>query len=181
MISSVIFTLCRLLQILLLLPMVGMLGYFMHPYVQANETAPTWLMLMFIVSVIAAAWCLLTLFQFHSSYIHSLFVLLVDVAFFACFIAGVVLMDFVKNWNCVSGSVPVGVQLGDHNYSGGNSWSFSVKKNCTMLKVSWVFGIINIILFFITAVFAWQLHHRAHDRTAAPVHKDRTVRRRRWV
>jgi len=182
MISSVIFTLVRVLQILLLLPMVGMLGYFMHPYVQNNQTAPTWLLLMFIISVIACAWCLLTLFQFHKSYIHSLFVLVVDIAFFACFIAGVVLMDFVKNWNCVSGSVPVGFQVGNNNYSGGNNLSLTVKKSCTMLKVTWIFGIINIILFFVTAVFAWQLHHRSYDRAAAPV-KDRhhTSRRRRWV
>jgi len=176
-----VFTLCRILQILLLIPMVGMLGYFVHPYVQSNSNEPTWLLFTFIISILACAWCLVTLFQFHSSYMHSLFVLVIDVAFFACFIAAVVLMDFVKGWNCVSASVPVGVQLGNHNYSGGNSWSFQAKKTCTMLKVTWVFAIINIILFFLTAVFAWQLHHRAYDRTAAPVHKDRTTRRRRWV
>jgi len=179
MLSSVVFTLCRVLQILLLFPMVGMLGYFMHPYVQSHQDAPTWLLFFFIISILACTWCLVTLFQFHSSYIHSLFVLLIDVAFFACFIAAVVLSDFVKNWNCVSGSVPVGVQLGDHNYSGGNSWSLTVKKTCTMLKVTWIFGIINIILFFLTAIFAWQLHHRAYDRAAAP--KERVTRRRRWV
>jgi len=161
MLSSVIFTLVRILQILLLLPMVGMLGYFMHPYVQANQTASTWLLLMFIISVIGCAWCLLTLFQFHRSYIHSLVVLVVDIVFFACFIAGVVLMDFVKNWNCVSG--------------------LHVKKTCTMHKVTWVFGIINIILFFVTAVFAWQLHHRSSDRAAAPVKDRHAGRRRRWV
>jgi len=181
MLSSVIFTLVRVLQILLLLPMVGMLGYFMHPYVQANQTASTWLLLMFIISVIGCAWCLLTLFQFHRSYIHSLVVLVVDIVFFACFIAGVVLMDFVKNWNCVSGSAPVGVQLGDNNYSAGNNWSLHVKKTCTMLKVTWVFGIINIILFFVTAVFAWQLHHRSYDHAAAPVKDRHAGRRRRWV
>jgi len=161
MLSSVIFTLVRVLQILLLLPMVGMLGYFMHPYVQANQTAPTWLLLMFIISVIGCAWCLLTLFQFHRSYIHSLVVLVVDIVFFACFIAGVVLMDFVKNWKCVSG--------------------LHVTKTCTMHKVTWVFGIINIILFFVTAVFAWQLHHRSNDRATAPVKDRHAGRRRRWV
>jgi len=181
MLSSIIFTLCRILQILLLLPMVGMLGYFMHPYVQSNSDAPTWLLFMFIISILACAWCLITLFQFHTSYIHSLFVLVIDIAFFACFIAGVVLMDFVKGWNCVSASVPVGVQVGDHGWSGGNDWSLRAKRTCTMLKVSWVFGIINIILFFLTAVFALQLHHRSADRAAAPAYKERSPRRRRWV
>lgn len=180
MISSMMFTLVRVLQILLLLPMVGMLGYFIDPYVQNKTTAPDWLMLMFIISVIGAAWCILTLFQFHRSYIHSLFVLVIDIAFFACFIAGVVLMDFVKDYDCVDASVPVGVQIGDNNYSAGDRWSFSAKKNCIMLKVSWVFGIINIILFFVTAVFAWQLHRRSYDRASAPVAKE-TRRRRRWV
>jgi len=179
MLSSVIFTLCRILQILLLLPMVGMLGYFMHPYVQSHSNAPTWLLFFFIISILAAAWCLITLFQFHRSFIHSLFVLVIDVAFFACFIAAVVLTDFVKKWNCVSASVPVGIQLGNNNYSGGNNWSLTVKKSCTMLKVTWIFGIIDIILFFLTAVFAWQLHHRSYDRAAAP--KERVSRRRRWV
>lgn len=181
MLSGIVFTLTRLLQILLLLPMVGMLGWFINPYVQSGSSEPTWLLFMFVISILAAAWCLITLFQFHASYIHSMVVLLIDVAFFACFIAGVVLMDFVKHWNCVSANVPVGVQLGDHSWSGGNSWSANVKKSCTMLKVTWVFGIIEILLFFLTAVFAWGLHRRSFDHAGAPVYKERTVRRRRWV
>lgn len=72
------FVFWRFLEIITLIPIVGMLGYFVNGYVNANDLTPTYILLLFIVSVLALAWAIFTLFSYHRSSANARFVALVD-------------------------------------------------------------------------------------------------------
>lgn len=134
-----------------------MLSYFVHYYNVRNLLTPEPLLVLFIVSVLAAVWAIATLFTYHRSRQNSLFVAFIDLCFVGALIASVYLLRDIGNANCVnwhsSGST--------HDVTLGNWFGISftgvgvdVSKHCAMIKASWVFGIMNIIFFFFTACLA---------------------------
>ena len=125
---------------------------------------------LFIVSTLAGAWALVTLFRRESVRRNAAFVAFIDLCFFGAFIAGVYFLRGVTNTDCLSAS-------GGFSTSGGVSssgdtiyinplnidyapFSINANKTCTMLKASFAFGIINCILFFNSALMAMLLHRR---------------------
>lgn len=56
-----------------------MLGYFVNGYVNANQLTPNYILILFIVSVLALAWAIFTLFSYHRSSANALFVALIDI------------------------------------------------------------------------------------------------------
>ena len=134
--------------------------------------------LLFITSVLAAAWALATVLRRRSTRESAIFVALVDLAFVGTFIAAVYELRGIASASCsnfTAGSFYL--SLGPFGYIGRSSNSplaLNVNKTCAMLKASFAFGIINIILFFTTFILALFMHRRERD----VVVKETVVRRR---
>lgn len=60
------------------IPTMGMLAYFVNGYVNANQLTPNYILILFIVSVLALAWAIFTLFSYHRSSSNALFVAIID-------------------------------------------------------------------------------------------------------
>jgi len=155
-ISGLFFILLRIFEIIVTIPILGMLAYFVHGYVVSNQLTPTYILVLFIASVLAAAWAIATLFSYLQARRSALFVALVDLAFVGTFIAGVYLLRGIAGQNC-SNFTAGGFyfDLGPFGYYGRQSnspWALNVNKTCAMLKACFALAIIDIILFFMTFV-----------------------------
>lgn len=157
-ISSILLICFRVLELLITIPIIGMLAYFVHGYVVSNQLTPTYILVLFICSVLAGAWALFTLFHYLRSRDSALFVALIDLAFVATFIAGVYELRGIASANCTNftaGSFYFNLgPFGYYGRQGGSSWSLNTNKTCAMLKASFALGIIDILLFFITFLLA---------------------------
>lgn len=155
MLFGIFFAFWRFLEIITLIPTLGMLAYFVHIYASHNALTPNYILVLFIVSVLAAAWAIATLFTYHRSKSNSLFVSFVDLCFVGAFIAGVYELRFIAHANCtnVSSGATYGINFGD---VGVDVTGFHVKtdKVCALLKASFAFGIMNCIFFSITSLLA---------------------------
>ncbi|EEQ32776.1 hypothetical protein McanMca71_003360 [Microsporum canis] len=167
MFSSIFFICWRIGQLITLIPPIGMLSWFIDGFVKANIITPTYILVLFIVSVLGGVWVLETLFRFKNTKRSAIFVSFVDLCFFGSLIAGVYLLRDIANENCNNFSrSKFLLSLGPFGYYGqqqGNPLANDPNKVCSMLKASFAFGIINIISFFWTAVFAYFIsHHEEH-------------------
>jgi hypothetical protein len=133
-----------------------MLAYFVHIYASNNALTPTYILVLFIVSVLAAAWAICTLFTYHRSKSNSLFVAFIDICFIGALIAGVYELRGISGENCThftsGNSYQISGILGSATVNGLH---FSANKQCSMLKASFAFGIMNSIFFFITGLLAF--------------------------
>ncbi|KAJ6256865.1 hypothetical protein Dda_8735 [Drechslerella dactyloides] len=171
MLSAALFTGIRVMQIIIAIPIIGMLGWFVNPYVENKQNVPDGLLTLFIVSILACAWAIATLFQFHRYRdVTGPVIAVVDIAFVGAWIAGIYLNRGISDADCSSLSVPVAVRVGDNTYSAGNNWSASVNKSCAMFKASWVLSIIECILFFLTCLLSWTLYRSYRYETTRHVH-----------
>ncbi|KAF4594433.1 membrane-associating domain-containing protein [Ophiocordyceps camponoti-floridani] len=92
MIFALVFVCTRIAQIITLIPVMGMLSWFINIFVTANALTPDSLLILFVTSVLALAWAVFTLFSYHRSSANARFVALVDLAIFGTLIAAVVLL-----------------------------------------------------------------------------------------
>jgi hypothetical protein len=135
---------------------MGMLAWFVNGFNQVNALTPTSILLLFIVSVLALAWAIFTLFSYHRSSANARFVALIDAAFVGAFIAAVYYLRGVSDSDCTSLS-----RDGTHSTSAGGvtltypDLDLRTDKPCAMLKASWAFGIMNCIFFAWTAFVAF--------------------------
>lgn len=183
--SKLLFPIIRALEVITLIPIWGMLAYFVDKFGDSNQDVPADLLVLFIVSLIATFWAIISFFQFHRSMGLSLLVFIADMLILGALIAGVVLLRGIKDADCTAISVPVSGRWGDNDFSwdNGNGWDVSVKKECMMLKSAWALGIVNCVLFFISALVALMIYRRNERKavmTKGYVVDDRPVRRRRW-
>ncbi|KAJ5095956.1 hypothetical protein NUU61_005312 [Penicillium alfredii] len=178
MIGSVFFIFNRLVEIVFLIPIIGMLAWFVDGYLKANQLTPPFILVLFIVSVIAIFWAVDTLIRFSTTKRSAIFVAFVDLLFFGAFIAGVYQLRFIANADCGSwhgGSAWVSLgPFGSWGVHTENPLSYQLNKTCAMLKTSFALGIMETIFFFWTALLALFLHH-THRETVV---KETTVRRR---
>ncbi|KAK7716657.1 hypothetical protein SLS63_011082 [Diaporthe eres] len=138
------------------IPTMGMLAYFVDGYVKANQLTPNYILILFIVSVLALAWAIFTLFSYHRSSSNALFVAIVDLGFVGAFIAAVYYLRFIASANCTSiRGTSYDVSFGIFGSFNGNGIDVDTNKTCAMLKACFAFGIMNCIFFFFTAVLAW--------------------------
>lgn len=140
MISGLFFILTRMLEVITLIPIVGMLAYFVHLYVKVNALTPTDILVLFIVSVLALAWALATLLLYFSARHSAHIVAAFDLCFVGAFIAGVYLLRGPGTTNCGH----FDFYINDN----GTGFSFTDNKYCSMLKACFALGIIECILFF---------------------------------
>jgi hypothetical protein len=134
-----------------------MLAYFVHIYASANALTPNYILVLFIVSVLAAVWAIATLFTYHRSKSNALFVSFIDLCFVGALIAGVYELRDIAKFNCSSvdktGNPFFAVSIGDTGFS-LSGLDVTVDRTCAMLKACWAFGIMNCIFFFITSFLA---------------------------
>ncbi|KAF8442741.1 hypothetical protein BGX38DRAFT_1067915, partial [Terfezia claveryi] len=157
-----LFPFVRALQLLTLIPIWGMLAWFVHQYDKNSQSTPAEILVLFIASLAGTAWALVSFFQFHHSIGLSLLVFVMDMVILGGLIAGVVFLRSVRNQDCTVVSVPITVTWGDHSSSwdNGRGWDISFKKSCMMLKAAWALGIVDCVLFFISALLALFIYRR---------------------
>ncbi|KAH6847406.1 hypothetical protein B0I37DRAFT_144525 [Chaetomium sp. MPI-CAGE-AT-0009] len=157
MLFGIMFACWRFLEIVTLIPIMGMLAWFVNIHLEANIMTPTYILVMFIVSVLAVAWAVFTLFSYHRSSANAQFVALIDLGFVGALIAGVYYLRFIASADCTSiqpGStvyIDLGI-LGTGTFTGVH---VAINKSCSMLKACFALGIMNIVFFFVTAIMAW--------------------------
>ena len=153
-------------------------AWFVNGYLNANMLTPAYILVIFIVSVIAAFWALDTLIRFSTTKRSALFVAFVDMLFFGAFIAAVYELRFIANANCVhwdGGSVYISLgPFGEYGAQINNNLHLQIDKSCAMLKASFALGIMEVVFFFWTGLLALFLHSR--DREV--IVKETIVRRR---
>jgi len=158
MIPGILFASWRIMEIVTLIPIVGMLSWFVHGFTQNNQLTPIFILVLFIVSVLALAWAVGTLFLYHRARTSGRFVAFVDLLFFGALIAGVYELRGITKSSCANFSSTtdsIYLNLGPFGYVGGrtnNPYSLHLNKNCAMLKASFALGIMNVVFFFFTFV-----------------------------
>ena len=154
--SGALFIFWRIVELVTLIPIIGMLSWFVNGFNSSNELTPNYILVLFIVSVLAGAWALFTLIGYARTRHSALFVALVDLLFVGALIGGVVVLRGIAHESCTNFSAgSFYVSLGPFGYYGRQSnspWAANVNKPCAMLKASFALGIMNIIFFFITFV-----------------------------
>ncbi|KAF2203146.1 hypothetical protein GQ43DRAFT_430150 [Delitschia confertaspora ATCC 74209] len=167
----------RIFQILTLIPIVGMLSWFVHEYTELNSLTPNSILVLFIVSVLALAWTVGTLFLYARARHSGKFVAFVDLLFLGALIAGVVELRSIAKADCSNfrenrfyfslGSLAVQ----------GTGYHLDVNRSCAMLKASWALAIIDILTFFVTFFLALMVHHHYKDRDHVVVKRETHVSR----
>ncbi|KAK0516202.1 hypothetical protein JMJ35_000805 [Cladonia borealis] len=178
MIAGLFFAFWRFLEIITLIPTLGMLAYFVHEFTKANQLTPGYILTLFIVSVLGAVWAIVTLFRRKSTRESAIFVSFIDLCFVGAFIAGVYELRSISKASCTSfsGNGVFSVSLGPNGVSGSSGLHINTNKTCAMLKASFAFGIMNCIFFFITSLILLTMHR---NRESDVVVTKETYRRRR--
>ncbi|KAL9126052.1 MAG: hypothetical protein Q9217_004830 [Psora testacea] len=157
-----------------------MLAYFVDRYTKANQLTPSYILTLFIVSVLAAVWAIMTVVRRKSRDESSRFVAFVDLCFVGAFIAGVYELRQIANANCSNFSVNsnFNVSLGFNGVDSNGLFRGNINKTCAMLKASFAFGIMNCIFFFFTS-FLLLFMHKDHNRDRAVEKREVYSSRRR--
>ncbi|KAG5926219.1 hypothetical protein E4U42_003516 [Claviceps africana] len=153
MIFAFFFVFLRICQIVTLIPLLGMLAWFVNIFASHNALTPDSILILFILSVLALAWTVFTLFSYHRSSANAHFVALVDLCFLGALIAGVYELRGIADADCVAPNANTVWYAPGHVPVPDFSWQ--PDKPCAMLKASWAFAIMNIIFFAATALAAY--------------------------
>ncbi|KAK4940481.1 hypothetical protein LTR10_019465 [Elasticomyces elasticus] len=169
MLGGLLFSFWRIAEIVTLIPVIGMLAWFVDGFNSNNQLTPSFILVLFIVSILACAWAIATLLRLGSTRRSALFVAFVDLCFVGAFIAADYELRGISKANCANFTTgSIFVNLGPFGYYGrssGSSWALNLNKNCAMLKASWAFSIMNTVFFFFTFILALFLHrHESRQR-----------------
>jgi hypothetical protein len=140
--SGFSFCFWRIMQILTLIPTLGMLAYFVDFYTDRNLLTPRDILILFIVSTLGAAWAIGTLFLYSRAKHSASFVSFVDLLFVGAFIGAVYEARRITNADCShfersSYSANLGSWIG----ISGDYPRLQTNKECAMLKASFAFGV----------------------------------------
>lgn len=144
---ATIYFLTRLNQLLTLIPTIGMLAWFVGQYRTNGMLTPDSILILFVVSVLAAAWAVATVIKYSFTKQAGKFMAFIEFLFSMTLIAAVYQLRFVTKTSCKSGS---------------GSWTdgrlnIEFSKTCAMLKASFAFGIMNIVYFFTNSIVIFML------------------------
>ncbi|KAI2622354.1 hypothetical protein GGR54DRAFT_638692 [Hypoxylon sp. NC1633] len=168
MLFAIFFAFWRFMQIITLqeqqltdkpatkIPTMGMLAYFVNGYVNLNQLTPNYILVLFIVSVIALAWSIYTLFSYHRSSANATFVAVFDLLFVGAFIGAVYALRFIANADCtrIQRGDAWDLSFGPFGSASVTTWDADVDKTCAMLKACFAFAIMNCVFFFVTSILA---------------------------
>lgn len=140
--SGFSFILWRMMEIITLIPTLGMLAWFVHFYDSTFQRTPTSILVLFIVSVLGAAWAIGTLFLYTRAKHSAGFVAFVDLLFVGAFIGSVYALRDIAKADCSSWdrTGTFSIDLGFLTAT-GNRWGLHTNKLCAMLKACFAFGI----------------------------------------
>ncbi|EJT80923.1 hypothetical protein GGTG_00914 [Gaeumannomyces tritici R3-111a-1] len=180
MISAIFFAFWRILEIITLIIIIGLLSWFVDGYVKANALTPNFILILFIVSVLACAWAFFTLFSYHRSSTNAQFVGVVDLLFVGAFIAAVYFLGFIARADCtqITRGEYYSYGLGSFVQVSGQGISVSTDRPCAMLKAAFAFGIMNCIFFFVTSMLAFLHGGRMSSKEDKYYHSSRHSHRR---
>lgn len=181
--SGLSFMFWRILQIITLIPIVGMLAWFVDFFNDRNLLTPRSILILFIVATLAAAWTVGTLFLYAKARHSANFVAFVDLLFVGALIGAVYELRGIASADC-SDWVRSGTYSADFGIVqiSGSSFRLDVNSRCAMLKASFALAIMNIIFFFITMLLALLVHrNHVEDRVVVKreVHRSRHGHRSR--
>ncbi|KAF2643019.1 hypothetical protein P280DRAFT_242173 [Massarina eburnea CBS 473.64] len=164
-ISGLSFIFWRIMEIITLIPTLGMLAYFVDFYNTRGALTPQSVLVLFIVSVLGAVWAIGTLFLYSRARHSAGFVAFIDILFFGAFIGAVWCLRGIANADCThwNTNYTYNVNLGLFT-AAGTVLGVDIDKTCAMLKACFAFGIMNVIFFFLTAIFSLLVHHHYGDR-----------------
>jgi sugar phosphate permease len=188
MLPGLFFTFWRLSEIVTLIPLVGMLSWFVHGFTENNTLTPNFILVLFIVSVLALVWAVATLVGYASAKHSAIFVAFIDLCFVGAFIAGVYELRGIAKADCANfqrQSISIYNNLGPFGYVGvqtNNGLALNLNKNCGMLKACFAFGIMNTIFFFFTSLISLWVRSKHRDdyydgRPRRTYYEERRVRR----
>lgn len=143
------------MEVIFLIPIIGMMAYFVNGFVGNNQLTPDYILILFIVSVIAIFWAFDTMIRYSTTKRSAAFISFVDFGFFGALIAGIYKLNFISNADCTNwegGSVLL--SLGPFGLVQGNNLRPDINKTCGMLKSCFAIGIMEVFFFFCTAVAA---------------------------
>ncbi|KAH6672514.1 hypothetical protein B0J14DRAFT_447810, partial [Halenospora varia] len=165
MLFGIFFAFWRFMEIITLIPTLGMLAYFVNIYAGNNALTPNYILVLFIVSVLAAAWAVATLFTYHRTRHNAFFVSFIDLCFVGALIAGVYELRGITKFNCSSinstNNPFFSITVGNSGFN-LSGFTVNVDKTCSMLKACFAFGIMNCVFFFFTSCLALFVG-RKHD------------------
>jgi hypothetical protein len=141
-IAGLSFIFWRVMEIITLIPTLGMLAWFVSWYDERNVLTPRSILVLFVVSVLGAAWALGTLFLYARARHSANFVAFVDLLFVGAFIGAVYALRGITNADCSNWSAngSYSADLGLFTIS-GNRYGWNIDRQCAMLKASFAFGI----------------------------------------
>lgn len=121
---------------------------------------------LFIVSVLAAAWAIATVLRRKSTRDSAIFVSFIDLCFIGAFIAGVYELRYIARADCTNFSADgrFSVTVDNNGVSGDSPFQLNTDKNCAMLKASFAFGIMNCIFFAITSFLLLFMRRKRDDK-----------------
>jgi hypothetical protein len=140
--SGFSFIFWRIMQIITLIPTLGMLAWFVDRFNSANLLTPISVLVLFIVSVLGAAWALGTLFLYSRAKHSAKFVAFIDLLFVGAFIGAVWCLRGIASADCSNwrSNGSYNADLGIISVT-GSRFTLDVDKPCAMLKASFAFGI----------------------------------------
>jgi hypothetical protein len=140
--AGISFIFWRIMQIITLIPTLGMLAWFVQWYDERNFLTPRSILVLFIVSVLGAAWAMGTLFLYARARHSANFVAFIDILFVGAFIGAVYALRAISDADCSSWSNngSYNADLGLFTIS-GNRYGLNIDRQCAMLKASFAFGI----------------------------------------
>ncbi|KAH8586781.1 hypothetical protein B0O99DRAFT_528048 [Bisporella sp. PMI_857] len=165
MLFGIFFAFWRFMEIVTLIPTLGMLAYFVHIYASNNALTPDYILILFIVSVLGAVWAIATLFTYHRTRTNARFVAFIDICFVGALIGSVYVLRFIADADCTKVSSSEGWAISFAGFGvSGPGVSVNTDKTCAMLKASFAFGIMNCIFFFITSILALMVSRSSDSR-----------------
>ncbi|KAK2752533.1 hypothetical protein FQN55_006646 [Onygenales sp. PD_40] len=163
MIASFFFICWRLGQLVTLIVPIGIMSWFVDGFQKNNQLTPTYILVLFIVSVLGVFWALDTLVRHSNAKRSGSFVAFVDLCFVGAFIASIYQLRYIATSDCGNfRNDRLSASLGPFGAAGlrsGDSRAQDPGKICSLLKTAFAFGIMNIGSFFVTSIFAYFMHH----------------------
>lgn len=196
-------TVLRIIQFLTLVVIFGIAASFINEYNNAGVNTPNGVMLLFVVSLIAALWTLTTLIFYFRSNTIPLWIVFWDIVFLALLIAGVVMLGDVTNENCrayydewretswyrrttttttstvdpndEARKIILGETVTTTSDGDRNAGNSGYSKPCSLLKTIFGLAIANIILFFITALLGIGVYRERRQRKDRNYYKEEII------
>lgn len=155
-------TATRIVQMLTLIPCWAILAALVAAFSNNHVVAPAAILCLFIVALLASIWAFCVLITHIRARNTALWMVFWDVVFMAALIAGVILLSNITTTQCTGYLTQITVIY--DRVTGTEVWrSRDVDgslRYCSLAKVALALGIVNIILFFISALLSALIYQR---------------------